>query len=80
MERQQNIRQAAIRRVGANFDFNGNPIAQNTSGGIIRATRSANYPCGHQAIPGVESCSCMAFQKDNQWLQTTGVLLRSLTA
>jgi hypothetical protein len=56
MERQQNIRQAAIRRVGANFDFNGNPIIQNKSGGIIKSTRSVNYACGCQAIPGVEFC------------------------
>jgi hypothetical protein len=61
MERQQNIKKAAIRRVGANFDFNGNAISQNASGGIISAQRSINYPCGHQAIPGVDSCSCMMY-------------------
>lgn len=61
MERQQNIKQSSVRRIGANFDFNGNPITQNSSGGIIRATRSTNYPCGHQSIPGVDSCSCMGY-------------------
>lgn len=59
MEREQNIRTASIRRIGANFDFNGNPIIQNDSGGTIRFSGSPSfYGCGHQAIPGVENCSC----------------------
>jgi len=58
MERQQNIRLSSTRRVGANFDFNGNPITQNASGGVIRATRSVNYPCGCPKIGNIETCTC----------------------
>jgi len=62
MERSQNIRLSNIRRVGANFDFNGNPIIQNTSGGIVRFSGDINtYPCGHQSIPGVDACSCQTY-------------------
>jgi len=59
MERQQNIRSASTRRVGANFDFNGNPIIQNDNGGTIRISVGVSlYDCGHQSIPGVSTCSC----------------------
>ena len=59
MERQQNIKIARTRHVAANFDFNGNPIIQNSSGGTIRMSGEiSTYGCGHQSIPGVESCSC----------------------
>ena len=62
MERQQNIRLARTRHVGANFDFNGNPIIQNDSGGVIRFSGAPNfYSCGHQSIPGVEQCSCQTY-------------------
>jgi len=62
MERNQNIRTAKIRRVGANFDFNGNPIIQNDSGGVIRFSGGPSfYSCGCQSIPGVDTCSCKAF-------------------
>jgi len=63
MERSQRIRTASIRRIGANFDFNGNPIDQNDSGGIIRFSNSpAFYSCGHQKVGnGIDICSCMTF-------------------
>lgn len=62
MERQQNVRLGSIRRVGANFDFNGNPIIQNASGGTIRFSGDFSfYGCGHQSIPGVDTCSCQAY-------------------
>jgi hypothetical protein len=62
MERQQNIRLARTRHVGANFDFNGNPITQNASGGIVRMSGPiSTYACGHQAIPGIDSCSCAIY-------------------
>jgi len=62
MERQQNIRSASTRRVGANFDFNGNPIIQNDNGGTIRFSGEVNfYDCGHQSIPGIGSCSCATY-------------------
>jgi len=63
MERKQNIRTAKIRRVGANFDFNGNPIDQNDSGGVIRFSGSLSfYPCGHQKVGnGIDMCSCQVF-------------------
>lgn len=63
MERSQNIRTARIRRVGANFDFNGNPIDQNESGGVIRFSNSLEfYACGHQRVGnGIDSCSCTTF-------------------
>jgi hypothetical protein len=62
MEREQNIRLSSTRRVGANFDFNGNPIIQNSSGGTVRISGDVrSYSCGHQAIPGIESCSCMIY-------------------
>ena len=59
MERQQNIRLSRTHRVGANFDFNGNPITQNESGGTVRFSGPiSTYPCGHQSIPGIDTCSC----------------------
>jgi hypothetical protein len=62
MDRQQNIRLSSIRRVGANFDFNGNPITQNKSGGVVRFSGEIGmYPCGHQSIPGVSTCSCVTY-------------------
>ena len=62
MERHQNVRLAKTRRVGANFDFNGNPIIQNDSGGTIRFSGEFSfYDCGHQAIPGVPTCSCKLY-------------------
>jgi len=62
MDRQQNIRLSNTRRVGANFDFNGNPITQNKSGGIVRFSGDIGmYGCGHQSIPGVDVCSCQAY-------------------
>lgn len=62
MERKQNIRLSNTRRVGANFDFNGNPIIQNEDGGVIRFSGGPSfYSCGHQAIPGVDSCSCQVY-------------------
>ena len=62
MDRSQNIRVANTRRVGANFDFNGNPIIQNQSGGIVRFSGEiSTYGCGHQSIPGIESCSCQTY-------------------
>ena len=66
MEREQNIRLGRTRHVGANFDFNGNPIIQNSSGGTVRISGDVkSYSCGHQAIPGIESCSCMIYQETN---------------
>jgi len=62
MEREQNIRTAKIRLVGANFDFNGNPIIQNKGGGVVRFSGNIDqYPCGHQSIPGVNACSCTLY-------------------
>jgi len=62
MERSQNIKSASTRRVGANFDFNGNPIIQNTNGGTIRVSVGLSfYDCGHQSIPGVSNCSCVTY-------------------
>jgi hypothetical protein len=62
MERQQNIKTSGVRRVGANFDFNGNPISQNKGGGVVRFSGNIDqYPCGHQSIPGVSACSCQVF-------------------
>ena len=59
MQREQRIKTASTRRVGANFDFNGNPIIQNDSGGVIRFSGSPSfYGCGHQSIPGIDVCSC----------------------
>ena len=59
MERQQKIKTANVRRIGANFDFNGNPIIQNSSGGTVRFSGEIKtYGCGHQSIPGIETCSC----------------------
>ena len=59
MERQQNIRLARTLHVGANFDFNGNPIIQNESGGTVRLSGPiSTYSCGHQSIPGIDTCSC----------------------
>jgi hypothetical protein len=59
MERRQNIKEASSRRVGANFDFNGNPITQNDAGGVIRFSGVPRfYGCGHQSIPGVNICTC----------------------
>jgi hypothetical protein len=62
MEREQNIRLARTRHVGANFDFNGNPIMQNSSGGIVRMSGPiSTYACGHQSIPGIDACSCATY-------------------
>ena len=62
MERQQNVRLARTRHVGANFDFNGNPIIQNASGGTIRFSGDVKfYSCGHQSIPGIDNCSCQTY-------------------
>ena len=62
MDRQQNIRQAGVRRIGANFDFNGNPISQNKSGGVVRFSGSIEtYPCGCERIPGVATCTCQRY-------------------
>jgi len=61
MERQQNIRQASVRVIARNTDFNGVDIDQNNSGGIIRATRSVNYPCGHPVQGNIPFCTCMTF-------------------
>jgi hypothetical protein len=62
MDRKQNIRTASIRRVGANFDFNGNPIDQNDGGGVIHFSGSmAFYPCGCQKVGNIGTCSCLTF-------------------
>lgn len=62
MERSQRVKLSSVRRVGANFDFNGNPIMQNAGGGIVRFSGGIDtYPCGHQSIPGVDSCSCQVY-------------------
>jgi hypothetical protein len=62
MERQQNIKTARTRHVAANFDFNGNPITQNNSGGVVNfMEKISTYGCGHQSIPGVDSCSCQTY-------------------
>jgi len=62
MEREQNVRLASTRRVGANFDFNGNPIIQNSSGGTVKFSGEiSTYSCGHQSIPGIDACSCQTY-------------------
>jgi hypothetical protein len=59
MERQQNIRQAAIRRVGANFTLSGLPIEQNTNGGSIIMMGGGPTICACGAeVPGSGICSC----------------------
>jgi len=62
MERNQRIKLGNTRRVGANFDFNGNQIIQNDSGGTVRFSGDiSTYSCGHQRIPGIDSCSCKLY-------------------
>lgn len=62
MERNQKINKTASRRVAFNADFNGNAIDQNDSAGVIRISKSPSfYPCGHQRIGNIDTCSCVAF-------------------
>lgn len=59
MERQQNIREARTRRVGANFTLSGLPIDQNLSGGdIVMLGRGPSIctMCGSEMAPGIGCC------------------------
>jgi len=59
MERQQNIREAKTRRVGANYTLSGMPIDQNRSGGDIIMTGGGPSicSCGAEKAPGI-ACPC----------------------
>ena len=65
MDRQQNIRQASSRRVGANFTMDGNPIIQNKSGGVVQIRGKVGVRnCGCVVADGIDTCSCLTYQKD----------------
>ena len=60
MERQQNIRQAATRRVGANYTLSGLAIDQNNTGGdIVLSGRGPSIcmMCGSEMAPGIGCCN-----------------------
>jgi len=60
MERQQNIRQASTRRVGANYTLSGLAIDQNSMGGdIVLSGRGPSLcaTCGSEMAPGIGCCN-----------------------
>jgi|FreactcultuFSWF8_1027224.scaffolds.fasta_scaffold02042_4 hypothetical protein len=62
MDRQQNIRQASSRRVGANFTMDGNPIIQNKSGGVVQIRGKVGVRnCGCVVADGIDTCSCLTY-------------------
>jgi hypothetical protein len=59
IERNQNIRKASVRRVGANYTLSGLPIDQNSSGGdivMLGGGPSFCSNCGSEKAPGIACC------------------------